>query len=268
MYKKFRFIDDGLAGDVYYPTTFKEVPRASGVFLYGLPSFIGQNEVTYALISANMISFQPHYYGTYDSTKEYSPVTAVETCIKTQSIFSCGFVKQTMKHNSPFTLPSLKICIGHSFGTLAALRSVRHLTTLDTLILLAPTVHYRKKEPNFGNTADGFAILESIRIGHPYTYRLAPTHEWQELMSGGDSIPSPIIHPSLKEVIAVAGEQDSYLDLDALEENLSTIVHAYCGNAVAFRLIRIPNGGHTMSDLVEVDGVFSLSSTCKAVSAR
>lgn len=259
MYKKFRFIVDDLAGDIYYPSASSSSPRAAGIFLYGIPAFIGQNEVTYALINANMMAFQPHYYGTYDSGGLYSPTTVINTCRDSQSMFDRGTAPQTTKKNAPFSLPPLRLCVGHSFGTLAALRGVQYLTSLDTLVLLAPTVHYRKVDPDFGNTADGLSILESIRQGNPRTYRLAPDFEWLELMSGNDPLPKNSAHPTLRKVIAVAGAEDPYLKMSALEENLPKIVRAYCGPSVSFELIRVPNAGHNIAELTDVDGHFRLA---------
>ena len=259
MYKKFRFINEELAGDIFYPSSARAKPKAAGIFLYGLPAFIGQNEVTYSLINANLVSFQPHYLGTYDSGGLYSPQSVVETCRHTQSIFTRGVVEQTTKDDAPYSLPPLRLAVGHSFGTLALLRGVRHLTTITTLVLLAPTVHYGRGEADFGNKADGLAILRSIRLAHPFTYRLAPPETWYDLLTGNDALPVPADHPTLKEVIAVGGEDDPYLDWKPLERNLPRIVRAYCGDRVKLKIVRVPSAGHNLAELVEPRRKFSLS---------
>lgn len=259
MYKKFRFIDQGLAGDVFYPTAAGCSPTGSGLFLYGLPAFIGQNEVTYSLIKANLVSIQPHYVGTYDSAGAYSPASVLETCKLTQALCSNGGVRQTTKNNAFFALPPLRIAVGHSFGSLAVLRAARVLTTVTQIVLLAPTVHYRKKDPDYGNRADGFAILQSIRQAHPYTYRLAPDSEWDELMSGNDPLPEAVDHPTLRSVTAIVGDEDPYLSWEPLEATLPSVVRAYCGMRASLKIVRVPKAGHVLADLVEVPGVFSLT---------
>lgn len=260
MYKKFRFRVKELAGDVFYAPG--QTPRASGMFLYGLPAFIGQNEVTYSMVEAGVVSFQPHYFGTYDSGRDYSPDSAIRTCKDSQAIFDRGKVEPVGKKGDAFNLPQLKICVGHSFGTLVALRAAKHLSHLRKLVLLAPTVHYRKASPNYGNRADGHAILDSIEAGHPLTYRLAPRKHWKELMDGADPVPRPTSHPTLREVIAVAGENDAYLDLPALHATLPDLVRAYCGEQATLRIVVLPGKGHTLSDLVEAGDAFSLRRVC------
>lgn len=259
MYKKFRFIENGLAGDVYYPDPkFGVTPKSSGLYLYGLPSFIGQNEITYALVSNGALSFQPHYFGTFDSNLDFSPKNVFDTVRISQDIFDRGFAYQTGKGNQKFQLPPLEACIGHSFGNLVALRTIRHLHSVKVLILLAPTVHYRKANPNFGNKANGMSILKSIILENPFTYRLSPLEDWEEIMEGKDELPKPQDHPSLQEVIAVAGADDNYLDIPALQENLHRIVAAYCGEKVRFSLKLIPGGGHPISYLVNAGKHFDL----------
>ncbi len=93
MYKKFRFIENGLAGDLFYPDPSRKITaKSAGLYLFGLPSFIGQNEVTYALTANGVISCQPHYLGTFDSEGQFSPQSVIETCIKVQEIFDSGSV--------------------------------------------------------------------------------------------------------------------------------------------------------------------------------
>ncbi len=263
MYKKFRFRVNELAGYVFYAPGHKA--RASGMFLYGLPAFIGQNEVTYSMVESEVVAFQPHYFGTYDSERDYSPESAVCTCKESQAIFDRGRVDQVGKEGDAFALPPLKMCVGHSFGTLVALRAAKHLTSITKLILLAPTVHYRKSSPNYGNKADGHAILDSIDRGHPLTYRLAPRKQWKELMDGNDPLPRPLSHPTLRDVIAVAGEKDAYLDIPALQQTLPDVVRAYCGEQASLRIVVLPGAGHTLSDLAEAGEAFSLRRICGAL---
>jgi hypothetical protein len=227
--KKLRFIDNGLAGDVYYDE--RRQPSCAGLFLYGFPSFVGPNEVTRTLTSAGILSVQPHYFGTYDSRGLYSPSSLIETCTTVQQLFDRGYVSQA-KDGNPYHLPNLKICVAHSFGCLTAVRGISALTTVELLILLAPAVHYRRSAPDFGLNEDGPAHLEYVRRSHPFTYRLSDAHDWENLLTGNDPLPTSVTHPALKQVVAAVGENDKYFDKDALRTSLPMIIKAYCGDKV------------------------------------
>lgn len=249
MYKKFRTIENQLAVDFFYPESTGSSTVGAALFLYGLPSFIGQNEVTYAAVKAGMVSVHPHYYGTYDSGGLFSPDSVVETCKTVQSMFSRGWVHPLAKKEA-FQLPKLLSCVGHSFGCLAALRAAQSLPDLRKIVLLAPTVHYRKTNPDYGNTADGFAILNSIATSHRHTYRLSSADAWQEVMGGNEVFPPTSTHPSLVEVVAVMGTRDPYLKPDAIMQSLPGLVSVLCGERARTRFVTVTGAGHNIADLL------------------
>lgn len=258
--KKFRFIDGGLAGDVFLPD---RQASAAGIFLFGFPAFIGPNEVTRAFVDNGLISFQPHYFGTYDSDGQFSPTSIVDTCRRSQEFFDRGSVAQT-KNNEPFKLnQQIEICVGHSFGGLVALRAAHSLHNLKVLVLMGPTLHYSRSNPDFGNNADGMKSLGYVRLANPRTYRLAPDSDWQTLMSGREPLPPATQHPTLREVIAVVGEHDSYVDIPAFQQSFHLLVAAYCGPSVQHSIVVVPNGGHTLDYLVDAPGVFRLEEVIK-----
>lgn len=258
--KKFRFIDDGLAGDIFYPESDSGITvRTAGLFLYGFPAFVGPNSITKALVSSGILAVQPHYFGTYDSGGLHSPISIVDTCRATQTLFDKGYVTQS-KDSKPYKLPeSLEVCVAHSFGCMIALRAVQYLTSLKLLVLMAPAVHYNRTNPNFGLNEDGMDQLESVKRSHPHTYRLAPSTEWEDLLTGKDPLPSFIQqHPTLQEVVAVVGEKDKYFDVSALEKSLPIIIKAYCGNETKLSFKIIPGIGHSSDGLTDAGQNFQL----------
>lgn len=256
--KKFRFIDGGLAGDVFLPEG-QDTPISAGIFLFGFPAFIGPNEVTRAFVDNGLISFQPHYFGTYDSDGQFSPTSIVDTCRRSQEFFDRGQVLQS-KNNQPFSLTQqIEFCVGHSFGGLVALRAAHILHELKALVLMGPTLHYCRVNPDFGNTADGMKSLDYVRLANPRTYRLASNTEWEAMMTGREPLPPATPHPTLRQVIAVVGENDSYVDIPAFKDNFHLLVNAYCGPNVDHSIIVVPKGGHTLEYLVDAPGVFRLS---------
>jgi hypothetical protein len=246
--KKYRFIDNGLAGDVYYPHPNTGIkPKTAGMYLFGFPSFIGPIEVTTALVADGLLSFQPHYYGSYDSDGLFSPNSVVETSKTSQALFDRGYITR-MPDGSKFELPEkLEILIGHSFGCFAAIRAVPFLKTLKVLVLLAPTIHYSRTNPDFGVDEDGVAQIESVRISNPKTYRLASAEEWRVPMLGQDPIPNLGNHPTLEEVVVVVGENDKYFDLKALRANLPLLIRGYCGEKTEYTFLTLPGVAHAIN---------------------
>jgi hypothetical protein len=263
--KKFRFIDNGLAGDVYYPDpSYGVEPTSAGIFLYGFPFFTGPNEVTTALVSAGMTSFQPHYYGSYDSNGVFSPSSLIETCTVSQTLFDRGYVTKVPDGKQSPLKSKLELCIGHSFGTFAAIRAARYFHSLKVLVLLAPTIHYRHQDPDMGVNEDGLENLEFVRITNPYTYRLATTNEWSDVLTGKDPIPSLPDHPTLEEVIVVVGERDKYFNHQVFEKMIPSIVRGYCGKRAKFTFMRLPNVAHAInSGLIDKGNGFDLAAVLK-----
>lgn len=264
--KKFRFLDkSGLAGDVYFsePNT-GIIAKHAGLFLYGFPAFIGPNSVTSNLVSNGLLSFQPHYFGTYDSKGTNSPGSLLKTIEVTQKIFDSGYVKKS-KDGTLFNLPNnLSVCIGHSFGCMVALRAANILHSIKILILMGPALHYKIENPDFGLRENGLEHLDYVKSSHPFTYRLASKYLWKEWMKGLDEIPTNSDHPSLKEVYIVVGEDDKYFNLSALKKNSPQLIIGYLGNKVNINFIAIPNCGHPVDQLMGFPDYFDLTNILKA----
>ena len=250
--KKFRFLDKGLAGDVFYPDPdVGPRPSSAGVFVYGFPAFVGPNAVTALMVQRGMMAVQPHYLGSYDSDGIYSPISLLDTCRVAGELFQQGHVTQS-RDGKRFDIPSqIDVFVGHSFGCLVALRGIRFLPSIRRLVLMAPAVHYSRSNPDFGLHENGPEHLEYVRRSHPHTYRLAPATEWHELLTGKDGLPRhQYTHPSLEEVVAIVGEKDKYFDREALRSNLPVIVEAYCGSRARFSFHVVREAAHPVDDLV------------------
>ena len=57
--KRDRFFVDGLACDIYWDETLGAPPRGLGVYVYGFPGSIGNNEVTKIMLNLGMVVVQP-----------------------------------------------------------------------------------------------------------------------------------------------------------------------------------------------------------------
>lgn len=254
--KKFRFIEGGLAGDVYLNRDNPSPDRVA-VFLYGFPAFPGPNPGIEALLAAGYIVIQPHYWGTYDSEGLFSGETMVSTSAALCALVARGYLTQS-KGETRFPLsPRITLCVGHSFGAAAAIRSVRDMPDLTTLVLLSPTAHYSTSQPDFGVREDGPSHLSYVRSSHPHTYRLADDSEW-EILKGQDPIPNSPYPNALERSILVFGELDTYFDIPQAVQAMPGLVTAYCGDGLKVETRVIPGRGHPVSELVGSDGGFDL----------
>jgi len=262
--KRFRFIEEGLAGDAFYERGRQDFAGVA-VYLYGLPSFPASNPVTVALVAAGFIAIQPHYFGTYDSEGEFSPTSMVATLEAVGRSVLQGRLIQA-KDGTPFEIPrTVSVCVGHSFGCAAALRGFHKLPGVTTLVLLAPAAHYGQGEEDYGVRDVGLDDLEYVRTSHPHTYRLAPASEWAEILMGKDPLPTAPQPSSLRNVWAVIGDEDTYFDLPVAKERMPRLLEAYCGSQTARQLVVLPGCGHPVAELLSNDGGFNLISHVAAL---
>ena len=246
--KKKRFVVDGLAGDIYFEPNIE--PTAASMFLFGFPAFIGPNPMTHKVVSAGYLSFQPHYLGTYDSDGQFSPKTLMETCKISQRCFDTGRVYLPAEETDYLLPAKLSILVGHSFGCFAAIRGVQMLPNVKLLILMAPAVHYRRNNPDYGLKEDGIAHFESVRRAWPRTYRMAALNDWIQVLEGRDPLPSNKSHLSLQEVHCIIGANDKYFDMNMVKKNIEKVVRAYVGSNARFILTILPDCGHYIDELV------------------
>lgn len=246
--KKVRFVEGGLAGDIYFDD--HRTLHEAAIFLYGFPAFVGPNAATEELVGGGYLVCQPHYFGSYDSSGLHSPTSLVDTCRATDQLFRNG---RTIRGRDGMLVglpPKVRLCVGYSFGCLVALRAANFLSSVETVVLLAPAVHYRRSDPDFGIREDGLKHLEYVKTVYPHTYRLAPRDHWVDLLTGRDALPRYSDHETLKRVVAVVGDADEYLDKDALRRNLPVIVRAYSGPSVRFDFHIVTSADHSLDKLV------------------
>ena len=265
--KKFRFVEDGLAGDVYFDRS-RDSFSGLALFAYGFPSFPGPNAVIEALTAAGLVVISPHFRGTYDSEGEFSPESLVSTVEDVARLVGRGYLAQG-KDGKHFDLPERWVLIvGHSFGCAAVIRSWFHLKGVEALLLLAPTAHYSIHDPDYGVREDGMAQLDYVRETHPYTYRLAPDTVWRDLFSGIDEPHAQNVSASnAPSVTAVIGEQDAYFDVEVARVNMSRLIDRYVGDtSPAVHVLR--GCGHPLAELVNPDTGFALQSFLHDLVAR
>jgi len=254
--KKTRFIIKELAGDFFYSPN--EKPNGYIVFLNGFPSFIGANPITEVSVKNNLFAIQPHFYGTYDSKRVFSPKTFADTFKTLNESFKEGYLTDAKDDSKIKLINTPRICIAHSFGCYVALRGLNYWEGVENLILMAPALHYGKTPVNYGLKEDGLNHFDYVKKAWPNTYNLGDKSDWEEYLLGNDILPQNDRHKTLKKVVVVVGNNDKYFDINSLEMNHEKILRAYFGNSVSIEFIKIPNKGHYIDDLVYNNSNFNI----------
>jgi hypothetical protein len=257
--KKFRFLDDGLAGDVYYDET-KE-PRSTAIMATGFPAFPGPNEFITSLVSSGLVVVHPHCRGTFDSDGQFTPGSIAQTYVQLNQLLTASSLTNAVSL-AAFKLPGPPILsVGHSFGCLIALRTCHSIPSLRGLVLAAPALHYR---PEYGLKEDGKQHYAEVGRAWPRTYRLGPPTEWAAIFEGRDPLPaSNVAHPSLLKVAVVVGEKDKYFDLIALGQHVRAIVTSYVGSNADQTFTVVPGAGHPISELVRNSEQFDIGAVAR-----
>ena len=109
--KRFRIIENGLCIELYRPVVPNRDERLA-VYFYGFPGSSGKTEPVVKLVDAGYTVIQPHYRGTYDSTGEFSPSTAMGTLREIADIIQKGVLVE-IKNGSKVHIPTKNsLCCG------------------------------------------------------------------------------------------------------------------------------------------------------------
>lgn len=211
--KRARFISEGLAADVYSDGEFERTSEA-GIYVYGFPGSTGPNPLTRFFTVRGVTMVQPHYFGTYDSAGLFSPGSAITSIDQVADVLSRGGTEDVKAH-APLDLPrNVTTLVGHSFGAFAALRAAKHISTLNTLILMGPAITFGKGTLGCGVHEDGEWQVSYVRRSRPYTYRLSSDDEWFAMYRGDHNPPKdPEETSRLARVVGLVGSQDKYFEL-------------------------------------------------------
>jgi len=178
--------------ELYYPKESKEI---AVIFLPGLPSFLGKNNITKKLTEAGCIVYQPYYSGTYDSSGYFTP----SQCIKDVDQFIKMANKNKQKElyfNKILRTEAKKIIlIGTSFGS--SIVAINQNKKVSKKILISPVLTYNQtligeivKNLSFKDQMKG--LLRLITKGYPLIYRMNNIKEWREFLFGKNDKFNPI----------------------------------------------------------------------------
>jgi hypothetical protein len=245
---RFLFKHNGIMSDVYEPEG--GLAEHAAILLYGFPATISENAATDLLVSSGFSVFQPHYPGTYDSEGLFTPQSAVEVIPNLLEALSHGEVRD-LKKNSIRAVPrKVVVCIGYSFGCMISLRGIPYLTSLHSLLLLAPAISYGHAPIPSGWNETGPSFLDYLRRSRPFTYRLGETHSWHEFYNGALNYPTGESPESLHTIVGVAGAKDGSFNHAVLQQNFAPVVQRYAGSHPDIKLLTVEDGNHSLNSLI------------------
>lgn len=251
--KKNRLYIKKLAVDVFYNRAidFNE-NKLAVVILNGFPDFAGPNALTNLLVSEDIVVFQPHLKGTYDSAGEFCPEGVKSSlCLLNTIIWearACTYPDNTPEI-FPWKINSLAL-VGHSFGGLLAIRYSYCLKNVEKLLLTSPALHYGVK---YGCYEIGPEHYESVRKLYPFTYRLAPIEMWDGILDGIDTLPEEP-YGTVKGVLILYGNNDKYFDIDKVKTIAPGLVSAYVESATPILKI-VEGSGHPIAEILHSTGI-------------
>lgn len=258
--KRDRFFAEGLACDVYWDETRREPPRGLGMYLYGFPGSIGENEVTQILLKLGLSVVQPQYPGTYDSSGSFTPLVSMGIFRTVATTLRAGKA-MSVKSGKVLNLPlGPSVCIAHSFGCFPALRAAVDLLDLRVLALLGPAIAYGQDESGCGLLEDGVEHVAYVKRARPFTFRLGPMEEWMDLYAGRLDFGEQRPGPSLKRIVGVVGEEDPYFRHDVLRARFEFLIRHHLGDAPVVYLSKVPGATHGPKGLLQETEIAEISS--------
>jgi esterase/lipase len=223
--KRFRIIENGLCIELYRPVVPNRDERLA-VYFYGFPGSSGKTEPVVKLVDAGYTVIQPHYRGTYDSTGEFSPSTAMGTLREIADIIQKGVLVE-IKNGSKVHIPTkIDFVVGHSFGCFPALKGSIDVNGVKKILLMGPQISFNQDGDGVGSTEDGNMHFYYVKNSRPHTYRLgAWASGWEQLYDAKLDGVSGVAPVTLDKVMVVIGENDKYFNVDLVRQNSQQIVH-------------------------------------------
>lgn len=248
--KKQRIYSANVAIDMFYnkETEISNCSKAV-IIINGFPDFAGPSTYSTFFASNNMIVFQPHIEGTYDSSGFFSPAGVKNTFSLINSMIatsSFSFFPNEEPIKQPWNISKVYI-VGHSFGGILVLRYSNFiLSSFDGILLSSPALHYA---PKYGCKEDGPEHYKNVQKKYPYTYRLAPIEAWDSILLGKDPLPDNYIF-SADKIQIIYGKKDSYFNLDMVNHEAVNLVKKYIKtNDCSLEII--DGAGHSSAELLK-----------------
>lgn len=246
--KKQRFYYESIAIDIFYnPRKELSEFKQAAVVINGFPDNIGINALTTLLVSTDVLVFQPHMAGTYDSGHLFSPTGAEKTFMAVNNFVNKSIGAATPNGEFKKMLWNIKsvILIGHSFGGFFSIRYFHLIKNLKKAMFTSSVFHYKEK---YGCLEDGPEQYSKVTAQYPYTYRLSDINEWQGMWEGKDAIPCEP-KGSIEHVLVIYGEKDKYFNVDLINKNITCLIDSYvCSPDI---VVEIASGvGHPLIELL------------------
>lgn len=228
----------------------------AAVIINGFPDFAGPSTFSSFLGAKNMIVFQPHIEGTYDSSGFFSPAGVKNTFSLINRMLSTSTFSDYPNGElitQPWNIDEIYI-IGHSFGGMLVLRYSGYITPHSAGILFtSPALHYN---PKYGCKEIGPEHYKSVKKKYPYTYRLAPIDAWDNIITGEDALPAECISSSEK-IRIIYGENDSYFDINTVNAEAIELVKKYIQSDDCTLQI-IEDAGHSSAELLKQNSTIKI----------
>lgn len=246
--KKLRLYVSDIAVDVFYDRAMNfENNQQAVVILSGFPDFIGASAMTNYQVSIGNIVFQPHMRGTFDSDGSFSPAGVKESLKALNKLItesSGSNVPNGEVEDFPWKIDSV-ILIGHSFGGLLVLRYFTEILNVKSIIFTSPALHYG---PQYGCKEIGPEHYREVGEKYPFTYRLSPVSDWEEILQGTEKIPEYPLG-SVKKVVIIYGEKDKYFDMGLVKRTAIDLIKTYI-EADDYLFLIAEKAGHPVAELL------------------
>lgn len=255
---RFRFIEKGLCCDVYYNK--KKNIHKCALFLYGFPATIGSNDLTELLVDRGYTVLHPHYYGTYDSTGDFSPQSAFET-VKTIVEIVNGSLVRNLKSNAMYKLPNIiTICIGYSFGAYVLRNTVQYLKDLEEVFLFSPVMSNNPTNKLCWVNENGLEHLNYVMRTRPFTYRIKDKAIWMERYVNDVYTERKHEINDIKNVLWFYGKNDdAMIEYKIKEKYLESTKECISGNANV-AIYCVDDGDHGINTLIKDETIKILNS--------
>lgn len=249
---RFRFIENGICCDVYYDKN-----RSNGqcaLFLYGFPATIGSNSLTDILVNKGYMVLHPHYYGTYDSSGDFSPDSAFLTVKNIVDIVHRSTVIN-LKTDKPINLPTnISVCIGYSFGAFVLRHTIQYLcgsnNHLKSILLVSPVMSNNPDNAYWWVNEDGEEQLNYVCKTRPFTYRIKDRNRWEIDYVNDTSGSFYKGEDNIENVLWLYGKDDSIM----IEEKLLNRYLPATKNCFSLKatvdIVGVPEGEHGINSLI------------------
>jgi len=246
--KRFRFIEHGLCCDVFYR---KDVTNGKcALFLYGFPATLGSNSLTEILVNSGYTVLHPHYYGTYDSSGDFTPLSAYRTVEVIGNIVDNGNVLD-LKSNKQIQIPTtIDICVAYSFGAFVLKHTLKYMNKVRAILLFSPVMSNNINNKTCWVNIDGQEHLDYVIRTRPYTYRINDLSIWKDQYVNDNVDHVDKLSSSVVKVAWFYGRNDPAIEEELLINKYLMATKNCISETADIEFVCIENGGHEINTLL------------------